>query len=275
MSSEAILARTIESLLRLKTHIVAFRRLEKAEELDKIPDVHRFKHLFTFCQLPTMARVNGWTVAATSQDVKDGYLLDRCSRIHGLREASEKSMAAEASSLATTWFSSVEDAKKQQEEYPRIPAGEAIVLAPLASVQFEPEVVMIYGNPAQIMMIMCGLQKDKYERFQFFFIGEGACADSLAQCYISGKPALAIPCYGERSFGAVTDDELVIALPPKELERLVTGLKKLTDIDLGYPIRRRGAEADLLDAIFGRYPDAKQAILKRRAGAQNLAGFQH
>ncbi|MCJ7655700.1 MAG: DUF169 domain-containing protein [Dehalococcoidia bacterium] len=57
---------------------------------------------------------------------------------------------------------------------------------------------------------MNGLQFKDYERFQFFFIGEGACADGLAQCYTSGNPALAIPCMGERAFGTVTEDELVL-----------------------------------------------------------------
>ena len=101
-----------------------------------------------------MARVNGWTVGATKEDAREGRLLDRCSRIHGLRTASEKSMAAEAASLSTTWFSSADDAMKQQRDYPRIPAGEAIVLAPLSVDSFDPDVVMIYGLPAQVMLVM-------------------------------------------------------------------------------------------------------------------------
>lgn len=249
------IAMRVEQMLCLRTRIVAYKRLEKSEELDEIPGVHRLNSLSTFCQLPTMVRVNEWTVGATKADAREGRLLDRCSRIHGLRTASEKSMASEAESLATTWMSSVEDARKQQDDYARIPAGEAIVLAPLAFDVFDPDVILIYGNPAQIMMVMCGLQKEKYEPFEFFFIGEGACSNSLAQCYTSGKPSLAIPCYGERSFGQVADDELVIALPPRELERALTGMEKLYRVGLRYPIRCRGAESDMTEAILGRYPE--------------------
>ena len=79
------------------------------------------------------------------------------------------------------------------------------MLAPLASGKFDPDVILIYGNPTQLMLLMNGLQFKDYERFQFFFIGEGACADGLAQCYTSGKPALAIPCFGERRFGGVDE----------------------------------------------------------------------
>jgi uncharacterized protein (DUF169 family) len=252
------LAARIEEMLHLETRVVAYKHLESLDEFQKMPEVRTFNRLFTLCQLVTMARVNGWTVGATKADAKEGRLLDRCSRIHGLRVASDKSMAAEAASFVTTWFASLEDGMKQQKDYPRIPAGEGIVLAPLSSAPFDPDLALIYGLPAQVMLVMCGLQKERYERFQFSFIGEGACADSLAQCYISGKPALAIPCYGERSLGGVVDDEIVIALPPKELERAVSGLEKLCSVGLGYPVRRRVAEMDLTEALGERYPDTKK-----------------
>jgi uncharacterized protein (DUF169 family) len=105
------------------------------------------------------------------------------------------------------------------------------------------------------MMILCGLQKQKYERFQFFFIGEGACADSLAQCYITGKPSLAIPCYGERAMGQVPDDEIVIALPPGEMERASSGMKKLAKIGFKYPIAFIGGLADPAPVLAQFYPD--------------------
>ena len=131
----------------------------------------------------------------------------------------------------------VEEARKQMAAYPSlIPPGEALVLAPLASGKFDPDVILIYGNPAQLMLLMCGLQFKDYERFQFFFTGEGACVDGLAQCYTSGKPALAIPCFGERRFGGVEEDELVLALPPGMTGKAVEGLQALWDRGLRYPI---------------------------------------
>jgi uncharacterized protein (DUF169 family) len=169
MAAWAKIAEEFKSLLRLKTEPVAFRRLEKAEELDKIKNVVRVTRGVTYCQVPFLVRVMGQTVGITKQDP----IGVRCTRLHGLREASEKSMQAEAEMLSHTWFGSPQDALKQQHETPRLPVGEAIVTAPLYKEKFEPEVVSIYGNPAQIMMILCGLQKEKYERFQFFFIGEG------------------------------------------------------------------------------------------------------
>jgi uncharacterized protein (DUF169 family) len=255
MGSWAEKTEDFKTLLRLRTEPIAFRRLEKVEDLEQIANVIRLKRGFTFCQVPFMARVLGQTVGMTKEDP----IGDRCTRIHGLRAATEKSMQGEAAMLSTTWFGSPEEALKQQRETPRVPVGEAIVVAPLSKEKFEPEVVLVYGNPAQVMMILCGMQKEKYERFQFFFIGEGACADSLAQCYISGKPSLAIPCYGERAMGQVADDEIVIALPPGEIERAVSGMKKLAKIGFKYPVAFIGGLADPAPVLAQFYPGrAKQ-----------------
>lgn len=244
-------SKELEEALRLKTKPVAYRKLEKAEDLDRIENVYRPNRTFTYCQVPFMVRVLGLTVGVTRED----QMLDRCMRLHGVKDADEDSMQREAAMLSTTWLPSPEEAMKQQHDYPRIPAGEAIVSAPLADEKFEPQVVSIYGNPAQVMMIMCGLQKDKYERFEFSFIGEGACADSLAQCFVSGKPALAIPCYGERALGQVADDEIVIALPPDEIERSLSGLKKLARVGLKYPVSYIGGVADVVPILSQLYTD--------------------
>ncbi|MDD5723986.1 MAG: DUF169 domain-containing protein [Syntrophales bacterium] len=246
---------TLKERLRLRTEPVAYKRLEKAEDLDKIHGVKRLKNrnIVLFCQLPALARIRGWTVGATRED----NMSARCQKIHGLDSTDEEYMKMEAAMLSRTWMPSPEEGMKQQRDYPRIPPGEAIVLSPLAQEKFEPDVVLIYGNPAQMMMILCAMQKVRYERFHFYFIGEGACADSLAECYVSGKPALALPCYGERSLGSVADDEMVLALPPKEIDRVITGLNKLQEAHeiLTYPLATPNMTLDPEEFLREVYPN--------------------
>jgi uncharacterized protein (DUF169 family) len=244
------LSHDMECLLRLKASPVAYKRLDKLEELDKIPEVMRLDRRASFCQLPALARTMGLTVAATRDNFGK-----RCARINGLAPTTQKEIAWEAEGFANTWFASVEEARKQMAEYPLVPPGEAVVLAPLASGKFNPDVILIYGNPAQMMLLMNGLQFKDYERFQFFFIGEGSCADGLAQCYTSGKPALAIPCMGERAFGAVTEDELVMALPPGMMAKAVEGLKALKSRGISYPIMYLGPLCDPSPVLLQIYPD--------------------
>ena len=244
------LTREMERLLKLRTFPIAYKKLDNEKDLDKIKKIRRLDRFFLFCQLPALVRTRGWTIGATVYDDMNV----RCSRLHGLAVATDESMTEEAAMLSTTWFDTPEEAMKQQAVYPRVPKGEAIVLAPLASGKFDPDVVLIYGNPAQLMMILCGLQKIKFERFEFFFIGEGACSDSLGQCYNSGKPSLAIPCFGERRFGEVLDEELVLALPPGLMEKAVKGLQKLSAVGLRLPIPFHGAEHDPKSALSAAYP---------------------
>lgn len=239
----------LEDLLRLRSKLVAYRRLEKAEELKGIKGVHIPERTFTFCQVPFMVRVLGMTVGATENDP----MLDRCMRLHGLKDADEESMQREAAMLSTTWLPSPEEAMRQQKDYKRIPAGGAIVAAPLTDEKIEPEVILAYGNPAQVMMILCGLQKIKYEKFHFSFIGEGACADSLGECYVTHKPALAIPCYGERALGQVAEEEIVVALPPDKVETAIAGIRKLARAGLKYPVAYIGGMADVVPILSQIY----------------------
>jgi len=244
----------LKEKLCLSSEPIGYKRFEKAAELDSVPGLMKWKQPAMFCQVPFMARIGGLTVGLTSE-AKIG---DRCKRIHGLLATGEEEKLQEAKSLSRTWMPSVEEGLKQQEDYPRIPPGEAIVVGPLIRDNFEPEVILIYGNPAQIMMLMCGLQKVKYERFQFHFIGEGACVDSLGQCYNTGKPSLAIPCYGERSMGQVKDDEIVIALPPGDMDRALDGLDILAKIGFKYPISNIGGFLDPNPLLAAYYPREKK-----------------
>jgi len=239
----------IKNKLRLRTEPIAYRKFAKSSELENIDNLTRWKQGSVFCQMPFLARVQGMTIGLTRED-KMG---DRCKGIHGLLSRDEKAQAGEAKMLATTWMPSFDEAMKQQKDYPRIPAGEAIVLSPLAKGKIEPEVMLLYGNPAQLMMLMCGMQKIKYERYQFFFIGEGACVDSLGQCYQTGKPSLAIPCYGERAMGQVADDEIALALTPDYFDQAIEGLEVLRKIGFKYPISTIGGVIDPSPILAGVY----------------------
>jgi len=251
-------ARELETLLRLRTFPLAWRRVKTVAEMEKIPRVRRLDHPVTFCQMLTLARTAGWTVGLTAKD------FPRCGfkSVAGLVPPTEEDLSGIR--RAGYWLKTPEDARKQMTSMCRIPADgyEAMVLAPLAAERFEPEVVIVYGNPAQLMMLCCGYQWTDYERLTFHFIGETACSDSIAQCYRSGKPALTLPCYGERRLGHAQDDELIIALPPAAVARTLEGLRGLFKVGLRYPIPYFGAEADASPTLERAY--GEEALKARK-----------
>ena len=110
------LTREMERLLCLKASPVAYKRLEKVEELDKIPEVMRLDRRASFCQVPALVRSMGLTISA----IRDNFG-ERCARINGLAPTTEKQLAWEADSFATTWFANEEEARKQMAAYPLVP----------------------------------------------------------------------------------------------------------------------------------------------------------
>jgi len=240
---------TLKAMLRLRTEPIGYKKYESTDELEQLKNLFKFDHAHTFCQAIFMARVVGQAVGMT----QDKKLLARCSQFHGLHDATEEEIVAESKMLSKTWIGTPEEAVVQLKECPRIPAGQGVALSPLTRNLFDPDVVLIYGNPAQIMFIMNGLQKEKHQRFQFFFVGEGSCSDHLAQCYNSKEPAFTVPCYGERSLGQVTDDEVVIALPPETVETSISGMKKLAKFGFRYPVSPIGGFADPLPMFASVY----------------------
>jgi uncharacterized protein (DUF169 family) len=178
------LTREMERLLHLRTYPVAYKKLDKATQLDGIPRVRRFSRTFTFCQVPTMVRRGGLTIGITREN-----LGERCARLNGLAATTEEAKARDAANFSRTWYATEEIARQQMEDYPLIPPGEALVLAPLVAEKFEPDVILIYGNPAQLMLLMCGLQFKRHQRFQSFSLGK----EPVPMVWLNVTPAASPP----------------------------------------------------------------------------------
>ena len=237
------LVRRLEALLRLETFPVAIKFLEDEEELTKNKWVRRPDRTCTFCQLINLVRSADWTVGVTAEEFPSFM----CSSIIGLKKFDDLPEAVKDGTFRSlVWCKTKEDGKKYENSIPRIPGGKykAIMLAPLVYDPFDPDMVLIYANPAQMILIINALQFEDYERLQFFCVGESSCADAIAQCYLSGKPSLTIPCYGERRYGHTQDDELVMALPPKDVEKVERNLEELYKRGICYPIPYAGAQLD-------------------------------
>ena len=82
----------MERLLKLRSYPISYKRLDNAKDLENIRKVRRLDRFFTFCQLPALVRTRGGTVGVTMDDDINA----RCSRLHGLSDATKESMAKES-----------------------------------------------------------------------------------------------------------------------------------------------------------------------------------
>ncbi len=230
--------RRFERLLRLKSFPVAFKMLVSKAELETIPFLRRPQSQMTMCQMINLVRNFDWSIGADLDD----FLFSSCSSIIGLQELPETHKDGTFRNIV--WVATKEDGRKFERAIPRLPVGRynALAMAPLVYNPFQPDIVLIYANPAQIMMLVNAIQFCDYEVMQFSCVGESSCADAIVRCYQTGKASVGIPCYGERRYGHAQDDELVMAIPADLMVKTLSGLEALYRRGVRYPISFAGAE---------------------------------
>ena len=64
------------------------------------------------------------------------------------------------------------------------------MLAPTAYDPFIPDIVLMYGNPAQMSIMVNAIQYDRFERLIFYSVGETSCSDVIGRCFVDQAPAL-------------------------------------------------------------------------------------
>ena len=105
---------------------------------------------------------------------------------------------------------------------------EALAVAPLASGRLDPpDIALFYATPGAMMYFINGLQWSGYKNFDWGVVGESACADSWGRALTTRQPSLSIPCFAERRYGGVLDDEMLMASPPEYLAKAISGMEAL------------------------------------------------
>ena len=257
--------RRLEQLMRLKYFPVAFKLFKDKQNLEGIPFMRRMKHKSTLCQLINLVKSFDWTVGADMDD----FISAMCPSIIGLAEIPE--FMTDGTFRSIIWTKSRKDGKKYENGIPRLPFGrhKAVAIAPLVYNPFDPDIVLIYANPAQMMLLINSIQFEDYEVMQFFCVGESSCSDAIARCYLTDKPALTIPCYGERRYGHAQDDELVMAIPAHMIDKILSGMEALYRRGIRYPISYAGAESDI-STEFPQTYQSEDMISKMRENPNRL-----
>ncbi|MBI9088021.1 MAG: dephospho-CoA kinase [Desulfobacterium sp.] len=252
--------RRLEQLLRLKSFPVAFKMAENREILETTPFLRRPEKQQTLCQMLNLVRNFDWTVGAELKD----FMFPTCPSILGLRDLPETHRDGTFRSIV--WVATKADGRRFEASIPRLETGkyQAVLMAPLVYNPFEPDIVLIYCNPAQIMLLVNSLQFTDYQVMEFSCVGESSCSDAIVRCYDTQRPCVGIPCYGERRYGHAQDDEMVMALPANLVTKALAGMEALYRRGVRYPISFAGAEADPLDQFPVQYKrlDTMMAKLK-------------
>jgi uncharacterized protein (DUF169 family) len=184
------------------------------------------------CQLWNTARRYGWTLAAGLEDLScpPGKVVlgfEPAVPFYTEGHLCENMYTASAEAGARTEAAT---ARFAHDEYA------TVVAAPLARATWEPDVVVVYGNPAQVLRLAIAALYQSGGRLEESIAGRLDCSDFIVATPRGGVPRVVLPCYGDRIFGQTQDDEMAFALPPALLPALIEGLEGTHKGGIRYPI---------------------------------------
>lgn len=241
----------LNALLRLKTTVIGMKMFASVEEMTAIPKIRRPSAVHTTDQIVSMASRLGWTVGITASDLVGA----QCRAVIGLAPQDESWLSGQ--SYVGVWHETLEDAGNRQRALCVVPHGryQAMAVSPLASGRLNPpDICLVYATPGQMIILINGLQYAGYKKFDWSVVGETACADSWGRALVTGEPSLSLPCYAERRYGGVPDEEMLMALKPSQLAKAIDGMKALAKNGLRYPIAPYGIQSDVRAGMGASYP---------------------
>ena len=229
------LAEEIERYIKPQTFPIGFKMVRSEEEIGK---ARRFEGL-TVCQIYNIARRYRWIVYFDINTTCPVGIV-----AYGFAEPDELYKSGQLA-FEAGYVDSPETGVKYEEALPKLAERYAgCKVFPLEIAEEEPDFVVVYGMPAQILRFVHAYLFKRGGGFETIIRGRGACAEFL-DAFISKEPRLVIPCYGDRLFGQTQDFEIAFSFPFEMSEELVEGLKETHKRGIRYPIPSTGLRVPL------------------------------
>ena len=179
-------------------------------------------HQITLCQGMSMARKLGWTVVLDEHD--HACPVGMIVLGHVPPDKMYTGMIAHPG-----YTESLEAGSRLESQRKVLPQGtiKEIWVAPLRTADFEPDIVVVYGNPAQIARMIQGANYKTGEGVASKQFGKTACSSYIAHAYLERECSFTVPSGGERVFAHCQDDEMIFAIPANLFEELAIGIEQV------------------------------------------------
>ena len=224
----------IARYIRPDTFPLAIRMIAPGEALPagvRVPS-ETFGENWIVCQSIGVARRYGWAMAVGKRDV----VCPLSAVAFGFRKPNEESLQGYT---AVGMYCESEDAAQRLEEGTwRFEPGtyDYVCIAPLARAAFEPHLIAVYANSAQVMRLVNAALYKRGGRLESTTSGRLDCADIVIQTMIAHAPKVIIPCNGDRVFGMAQDTEMVFTFPWAYTDEILAGLEGTHKGGVRYPI---------------------------------------
>lgn len=225
----------LNAYVRLASPPVAVKMLSSAGEIPPRATVFSKdtkKQRITICQAWHYARLHGWMVAL--EGTHNACVLGSVAM--GFKPPLP--FYTEGNLPFRTYTSTKEAGARSEAAMPKLECDKYthVVFAPLERANFNPDLIMIYCNPAQAMrLVTAALWKDGGS-LSSSFTGRASCADIIARTMNSGSCQVILPSYGDRDYAHTHDDQMVFTIPMARLGQVMEGLEATHRGGVRYPI---------------------------------------
>jgi uncharacterized protein (DUF169 family) len=223
----------LNTYIRPLTFPIAIKLIKSAEEIPartKRPLQDMGKKI-AICQGIGMSRKYGWSVAMGKEDMACALGAAPFGFFKNVDFFNEGSMAE------GMFTKSKEVGKREEDLVDRLEYGaySHILVAPINRAAFEPDMFMIYGNPAQIMRLIQGALYNEGGSVKSSAMGRVGCA-GIITVLKEKECRYIVPGNGDRIFGMTQDWEMAFFIPPNEVDNVLEGLEKTHKAGIRYPI---------------------------------------
>jgi uncharacterized protein (DUF169 family) len=185
----------------------------------------------SLCQGVALARRYGWSMAMGEADmlcplgaVTLGFLPVKPNFLNG--------------SFDIPFWAKNQDARARvAQAIPRLELGKYsyILACPLHRAYFEPHVIVVYGNPAQIARLIQAAVSQTGEAIVSSSLGALACAGEITRTILTNQYQFVVVGAGDRTIVQTQDHEVSFAIPISKAEALLEGLEATHKVGMRYP----------------------------------------
>ena len=184
------------------------------------------------CQSIGVARRYGWSIAVGRDDV----ICPLAAIAFGFREPNDAYLKGFAS--IGMYCKDEEAARKLEASTWKFQPGsyDYVCVAPLNRATFEPHVIAVYANSAQVLRLVHASLYGRGGRVVSTTGGRLDCAEIVIQTMTTNEPKVILPCTGDRVFGMAQDNEMAFAFPWSCAREIIEGLEGTHKGGTRYPI---------------------------------------
>lgn len=230
-----IFSEKLSKLIRPQSHPLGVKLLPFGEQLpEEAIRPAKYGIKISLCQWTTMARRWGRVLGAMADDIN----CTPCLAALGLKQKKSDNALPEYF-LDMGYVDTIDSAKKAAKKLGTLSAGRigGIMFFPLEMAPVDPDIILIYGTPAQMARLASGYLYHSGELVESHTTGFGISCLSAIKPYFTGKPAFVHPGRGERILAGTDESEMFFTLPAKDCELLLDGLESTQKKGTRYPVQ--------------------------------------